>query len=53
MTPKQAMELIIQHASNPALNYAVKYAEYGICILNENTNEFKVQCLYILNNISG
>lgn len=36
--------------SNPALNYAVGYAQAGLAM--NNPWEIQVQCLYILNNIS-
>ena len=32
-----------------SLNYAVEYARAGLCMTGE---ELKVQCLYILNNIT-
>ena len=35
----------------PALNYAVGYAEAGLSMTDPK--EIQVQCLYILNNITG
>jgi len=51
MTVKQAIQLIIQNQDSPALNYAVNYAKAALN-MDENSNEFEVQCLYILNNIT-
>ena len=50
MTINQALLLIIQNQESPALNYAVNYAKTAFD-MDENSNEFRVQCLYVLNNI--
>jgi len=52
MTAKQAIQLIIQNQETPALNYAVNYAKAAM-LMDENSNEFEVQCIYIVNNIAG
>lgn len=46
-----ALKLIIKYKAMPALNYAVNYARYGLT-LDRNSNEFKVQMLYVASNIS-
>ena len=52
MTTKEAMQLIVENRRNPALNYAVNYAIAAMA-MEDDSNEFKVQCLYVLNNISS
>ncbi len=52
MTAKEAMKMIVDNQEAPALNYAVNYAKSGLS-MDENSEEFKVQCLYIVNNISN
>lgn len=42
---------IIRERGNRALNYAIGYAEAGIGMIHPDS--ITVQCLYILNNISG
>jgi len=51
MTVTEALQLIVDNAANPALNYAINYAKYGLSITNPE--ELRVQCLYVLNNIGG
>lgn len=41
---------IVTCRTNPALNYAVGYAEAGLAM--SDPHEAQVQCLYILNNIT-
>ncbi len=52
MTAKEAMNLIVANQDSPALNYAVNYAKYGL-LLDEDSEDFRVQCLYTVNNISN
>ncbi len=52
MTAKQAMQLVVNNQDMPALNYAVNYAIAGL-EMDENSHEFRVQCLYLVSNISG
>jgi len=52
MGTKEALELIVDNAENPSLNYAINYARYGLG-LTEGTEEMRVQCLYVLSNIGG
>lgn len=47
---KEALWMILQDASNPSLNYAVNYARIG---LGMEGHELSIQCLYVLNNITG
>jgi hypothetical protein len=42
---------IVAVASNPAVNYAVGYARAGLAM--NDPEEIRVQCLYIVGNISG
>ncbi len=57
MTVTEALQLIIKNKHLPALNYAVDYAIYALrdlfCNDDEPTKEFKVQLLYVLNNITN
>ncbi len=46
----KALELIVKYAAMPALNYAVNYAKHGLT-LDRNSNEFRVQMLYVASNI--
>ena len=52
MTAKQAMQLVVSNQDMPALNYAVNYAKAGLQ-MDENSHEFKVQCLYVVGNMSS
>ena len=52
MTAKEAMKLIVDNQEAPALNYAVNYVKAGLS-MNENSEEFRVQCLYLVGNISN
>jgi len=51
MNVTEALQLIVDNAENPALNYAINYARYGLGITDPE--ELRVQCLYVLNNIGG
>ena len=51
MIIQEALQLIVDNAENPALNYAINYARYGLGITDPE--ELRVQCLYVLNNVSG
>ena len=51
MTVTEALQLIEKNEGIPALNYALNYAHYALQ-LNQETYEFKVQILYVLNNMS-
>jgi len=51
MTVTEALQLIVDNAENPALNYAINYARHGLSITDPE--ELRVQCLYVLNNVSG
>lgn len=44
---------ILRERSNRALNYAVGYAQAGIEECFDSPEAVQVQCLYILNNITG
>lgn len=52
MTAKNAMQLIVDNQNSPALNYAVNYAKAGLD-MDENSHDFRVQCLYLVGNISN
>lgn len=52
MTAKDAMKLVVANQDSPALNYAVNYAKVGLN-MDENSHEFRVQCLYLVGNISN
>ena len=47
---KAALEAIVKHQDEKALNWAVNYASAGISMTGE---ELRVQCLYVLNNIAN
>lgn len=47
-----ALQLIVKYQAMPALNYAVNYAKHGLT-LDRDSNEFRVQMLYVANNISN
>ena len=51
MTAKEAMRMIVKDAGCPALDYAVHYAQAGL-EMDAASEEFRVQCLYVENNIS-
>ncbi len=51
MNAKEAMKMIVQDCECPALNYAVNYAIAGLEMVDAEM--FRVQCLYIIGNISG
>jgi hypothetical protein len=44
----QALQTILDNASQPALNYAVNYARSALYM---NGRELQVQLLYVLNNL--
>lgn len=46
-----ACRAILAESNKPALNYAVGYARAGLEMTDPE--EIRVQCLYILNNITG
>lgn len=52
MTPKEALELIIENQNCPALDRAVNYAKYALK-LNEECKlaELRVQLLYVVSNL--
>jgi len=55
MTVTEALQLIIENSHIPALNYAVNYARAALILLEQidkNEYGFKVQLMYILNNMS-
>ena len=52
MNAKDAMRLVVANKDMPALNYAVNYAIAGLG-MDENSHEFRVQCLYLVSNISN
>ena len=55
MTVTEALQLIEKNEELPALNYAVAYTYEALNILKRfgpNSNDFKTQLLYILNNMS-
>jgi hypothetical protein len=49
MTTKEAFQAIVDHADEPSLNWAVKYAKYGLVCSPE---EEKIQALYTVGNIT-
>ena len=51
MTAKDAMRMIVDDQECPSLNYAVNYAKAGLRMF-ESSEEFRVQCLYLIGNIS-
>lgn len=51
MTAKEAMKMIVDDCECPALNYAVNYALAGLK-MPEDSEAFRVQCLYLIGNIS-
>jgi len=46
---RTALEVLVRNRKEKALNYAVNYAEAGCWMKGE---ELRVQCLYVLNNMS-
>lgn len=46
---KNSLRQIVAHSDAKALNYAVNYAKAG---LSMSGDELRVQCLYVLNNMS-
>ncbi len=51
MNTTEALQLIEKNEGVPALNYAINYVHYALQ-LDQTTKEFKVQLLYVLNNMS-
>ena len=60
MTTKEALQLVMKNKHLPALNYCIAYARHAL-ILTEGLklgpdfylHEFKVQLLYVLNNMTN
>ena len=52
MTAKDAMRLVVANKEMKALNYAVNYALAGLDMV-EDSHEFRVQCLYLVGNLSS
>lgn len=50
MTVHEALQSIVNNAEEKSLNWAVNYAAYGLQLAEGE--ELRVQCLYVLNNIS-
>jgi hypothetical protein len=52
-TKKDAIRIILDDtkAFEKSLNYAVGYCDAAM-LMEENTYEFEIQCLYILSNLS-
>ena len=46
---RNALAVIVDNREEKSLNYAVNYAKAGMDMAGE---ELKVQCLYVLNNMS-
>ena len=51
MTVTEALQLIEKNEHVPALNYCINYTHYALQ-LDQTTRDFKVQLLYVLNNMS-
>jgi hypothetical protein len=45
----EALLVLIQHQEDPALQWCVNYAKYGLACTGEELN---VQLLYVLNNVA-
>jgi hypothetical protein len=54
MTAKEAINIILEDGKqySQALNYALNYCKASIPMAEES-HEFKVQCLYIVSNLSS
>ena len=55
MTVTEALELIVKNEYIPALNHCIGYTIYAkelLIHLGSNHHDFKVQLLYVLNNMS-
>lgn len=52
MDVTEALQLIIINSGTPALNHCIKYAQCAAQI-DQTSHEFKVQLLYVLNNMTG
>ncbi|MEM2125022.1 MAG: hypothetical protein QXQ53_01330 [Candidatus Methanosuratincola sp.] len=50
MTVHEALQAIVNNRHEKAVNWAVNYALYGLTL--PEGEELRVQCLYVLNNIS-
>ena len=48
-TVREALRTIVDNRHAKSLNYAINYAQAGITMTGE---ELRVQCLYVLNNMS-
>ncbi len=51
MTVTEALQLIEKNEGVPALNYAINYVHHALQ-LDQTAKSFKIQLLYVLNNIS-
>lgn len=51
LTTHESLQKIVDNKKEKSLNYAVNYAEYGLGLL-QGSHEMKVQCLYVLNNMT-
>jgi hypothetical protein len=58
MLNTEALQIIVDNAANPALNYAVNYAKEALRMSRDtktihSVEEFRVQLLYVSSNLSG
>jgi hypothetical protein len=51
MTVGQALQLIVKNRTQPAVSYAVGYAEHALC-MDPHRDDFKLQLAYVVNNIT-
>jgi len=54
LSPKEAIDVILEDKDHypTSLNYAINYCKASID-MREGSEEFKVQCLYILGNLTS
>ena len=55
MTVEEALKLIVKNKGISSLNYAIGYAEFALQLIfhgEHNTQGFKTQLLYVLNNMT-
>ncbi len=55
MTVEEALKLIVKNKGIASLNYAIGYAEFALQLIfhgEHNTQGFKTQLLYVLNNMT-
>jgi hypothetical protein len=50
MTVHAALRAIVDNANEKSFNWAIRYAQHGLSL--PESDELRVQCLYILNNIT-